>query len=174
MCRILIYETYNAMIQNQFRRQKGKSLTKRKALNGNVNSLNVPTLLVVYFFALVFLCTLCPCISVNRINTCRLVISLQYVLCYTLSYVFIIKVQNIYYGNYREAFCVLANLVRIDYVPKCKNYRQGRCRQIHMYVSKNNIRRQIFFSMMRKVQRYPLKVKHENNNHSCQSFNTVI
>lgn len=57
------------MVQNQFRREKGKGLTKQKALHDNVNSLNVPTSLVVYFFALVFLCTLCPCISVNRINT---------------------------------------------------------------------------------------------------------
>lgn len=114
------------MVQNQFRREKGKGLTKQKALNDNVNSLNVPTLLVVYFFALVFLCTLCPCISVNRINTRRLVISIQYVLCYSLSYVFIIKVQNIYYGSYRKAFCMLADLICIDYVPKCKNYHQGR------------------------------------------------
>lgn len=81
---------------------------------------NVPTLLVAFFFALVFLCTLCPCISVNRINTRRLVISIQHVLRYSLSYVFIIKVQNIYYGSYREAFCVLADIImHIDYVPNC-------------------------------------------------------
>lgn len=53
----------------------------------------------------------------NRINThVALVISIQYAFPYSLSYVFIIKVQNIYYGSYCEAFCVLADLIRIDYV----------------------------------------------------------
>ena len=46
----------------------GKKSNKKKALYDNVNSLNVPTLLVAHFFALVFLCTVCPCISVNPIN----------------------------------------------------------------------------------------------------------
>lgn len=145
------------MVQNQFRREKGKGLTKQKALHDNVNSLNVPTSLVVYFFALVFLCTLCPCISVNRINTRRLVISIQYnPLLLLILLVFIIKVQNIYYGSYRKAFCMLADLICIDYVPKCKNY------IIRVGNYKNNVKSQIFIlNNEKKAQRYFLSMKHE-------------